>query len=65
MTAFLRPGASSKSAFGVSFEADKGEPSAAPTVFNANEHLALDAQRKALPIAKYRSLSSTLAETNM
>ena len=55
MTGFLKPGTSIKSAFGVSFEADKDKDGgSAPFVFNANEHLALEAQRRALPIAKYR-----------
>ena len=57
MSGFLRPGQTSKTAFGVSFDADKDkEAGTAPPIFNANEHLALSAQRKALPIAKYRSV---------
>lgn len=57
MTGFLRPGASgnSKSAFGVSFEADKDQDGGpVPFVHNPNENLALTAQRTALPIFKYR-----------
>ena len=55
MTAFLRPGATGKSAFGISFDADKDQDST-PSVlpFNTSERLSLNEQRNKLPITRYR-----------
>jgi len=55
MPAFLRPGASGKSAFGISFDADTDQdPTPSVLPFNANERLALNEQRNLLPITRHR-----------
>lgn len=65
MSSFLRPGQQAASQFGISFDADRGESSgggAAAPVWNRNERLALDEQRRRLPIYAHRTQLLYLVE---
>lgn len=53
MAAFLRPGEKRQGAFGVTFDLDAGGTQAVP-IFNKNERLALQEQRKRLPAFQHR-----------
>ena len=55
MAAFLRPGEKRPGAFGVTFDLDAGASQALP-VFNKNERLALQEQRRRLPAFQHRYL---------
>ena len=53
MAAFLRPGDKRPGAFGVTFDSDAGLSQAVP-VFNKNDKLALQEQRRRLPAFQHR-----------
>lgn len=53
MAAFRRPGETQKSAFGISFEADR-DLAPAPPAFTQSQRLDLKEQKRRLPIAKVR-----------
>lgn len=55
MAAFLRPGEKRQGAFGVTFDLDAGASQAVP-IFNKNESLALQEQRRRLPAFQHRCL---------
>jgi len=55
MAAFLRPGEKRPGAFGVTFDLDAGG-SQAVHIFNKNERLALQEQRRRLPAFQHRCL---------
>jgi hypothetical protein len=53
MSTFLRPGERRPGAFGISFDADRDAGAAVPT-YNHNEKLALQEQRRRLPVYQHR-----------
>ena len=53
MSTFLRPGERRPGAFGISFDADRDAGAAVPT-YNQNEKLALQEQRRRLPVFQHR-----------
>ena len=55
MAAFVRPGEKRQGAFGVTFDLDAGASQAVP-IFNKNERLALQEQRRRLPAFQHRCL---------
>ena len=59
MAAFLRPGEKRPGAFGVTFDLDAGSTRALP-VFNKNERLDLQEQRRRLPAFQHRCLHALL-----
>lgn len=64
MSAFLRPGQKTSKAFGVSFESDRETDAPAPLLYNSNERLALEDQRRRLPVAQHRCLWNPPLEIN-
>ncbi|BDA45458.1 probable ATP-dependent RNA helicase DHX35 [Coccomyxa sp. Obi] len=54
MAAFLRPGERQSGAFGVSFDTDRDTAAASLPTFNRNEKLALQDQRRRLPVYQHR-----------
>lgn len=59
MAAFLRPGEKRPGAFGVTFDLDAGSSQPVP-VFNRNERLDLQEQRRRLPAFQHRCLHALL-----
>ena len=58
MAVFLRPGEKRQGAFGVTFDLTAGSSQPAP-IFNKNESLALQDQRRRLPAFQHRCVSDT------
>ncbi|KAK9901246.1 hypothetical protein WJX75_002237 [Coccomyxa subellipsoidea] len=54
MGAFLRPGERQPGAFGISFDSDRDTNAASVPAFNRNEKLALQEQRRRLPVFQHR-----------
>ncbi|EIE20207.1 putative DEAH [Coccomyxa subellipsoidea C-169] len=54
MGAFLRPGERQPGAFGISFDSDRDKNAAVVPTFNRNEKLALQEQRRRLPVFQHR-----------
>lgn len=65
MTTFIRPGTQQPGAFGVSYDVDRDRDrlSGAP-VYNKNEHLSVQDQRRRLPIHQHRTEILYLVETH-
>ncbi len=66
MATFIRPGTQQPSAFGVSYDIDRDRDrlgGGAP-VYNKNEHLAVQDQRRRLPIYQHRTEILYLVETH-
>lgn len=51
---FLRPGQTRPAAFGISFDSDRDQTSAAAAPYNSRDHLAVQDQRSRLPVHKHR-----------
>lgn len=54
MSGFLRPGQKRPAAFGVSFDSDRDQSSAASAPYNSRGNLALQDQRSRLPVHTHR-----------
>lgn len=62
MAAFLRPGERQSGAFGVSFDTDRDAAAASLPTFNHNEKLALQDQRRRLPVYQHRYIKLPLCD---